>query len=1044
MWKQTLSKILLTGFFITLTVIAPVKGQDTPNERVDRVEYQSLDYRMIGPYRGGRVTAVEGLASKPSTYYMGTTGGGVWRTTDSGKNWNNITDGFLNVGSVGAVTVAPSDPNVIYVGTGSACPRGNISMGDGMYKSTDAGKTWTHIGLPEAGLIGDVIVDPKNPDRLYVAALGNIFGPNKQRGVFRSEDGGETWEKILFASDSTGAVDLAVNPSNPRVMYAAMWRAERKPWTMIDGGPEGGVWKTTDGGDTWTKLTAGLPGGTLGRIGVAVSPADPERVWVLLEGDEEKEGGFYRSDDAGKSFERINRSHKLRSRAWYYMHVHADPQDPETVYISNAGFYKSTNGGEDFKEVDTPHGDNHALWINPNDNSKMINGNDGGANVSKNGGKTWSTQRNQPTAEFYRVTVDDQFPYRVYGAQQDNSTISVPSWNPGGLTPKQHWYGVGGGESGHIAVKPQNPNIIYAGNYIGTITRLNRKTGHQRNVVAYPQLHDGTAPRNIKYRYQWNAPIRISPHDSDVLYHVSQYVHRSENGGQSWKKISPDLTTNKDAYQDIPGGPIQHDHTGVELYTTIFSFEESPLTPGVLWAGSDDGLVHISRNNGNKWTDITPEAMPEEGTVNTIDLSHHKEGRAYMAVYKYREADNHPYIFRTENYGKDWTLLTNGENGIPANHFVRVVREDPENENILYAGTEFGMYVSFDRGAHWQPFQQNLPKTPITDLQVHRGDLVVATQGRSFWIMDDLSILRELERTQAGNNTHLYKPVDGLRTQLSGFRGKGVPESPEPGAKIYYSLGHQPDSLSLEILDENKQRVELFKLNANDDLTAQKGMNRFVWDMRYPAPKVVDDAVMSLSYTGGPKAPTGSYTVRITVDGNTYEQPFSIGKDPRWTDISDRDLQAQFDLAVKIRDELTRVNDVIRGIRSARKQLKSISGLTAKSAYKVSIQQQADSLVKELTELEQELIQTKNESGQDPINYPPQIDNQFAYLYTVVNGQDTRPTEGSYRRFRDLKKKMASYYQQFENIKEDIEKFNDLLDESGVPAIIVQSAFRQQ
>jgi len=1019
-------------FLIPLSLVAQSSNQ---NIVVDSSLFKSLDYRMIGPYRGGRVTTVEGIPSKPSTYYMGTTGGGVWRTTDSGKNWKNITDGFLNVGSVGAVTVAPSDQNVIYVGTGSACPRGNISMGDGMYKSTDAGESWKHIGLPEAGLIGDVIVDPDNPDRIFVAALGDIFGPNEQRGVFRSQDGGETWENVFFASDSTGAVDLAINPSNPRVMYAAMWRTERKPWTLIDGGPEGGVWKTTDGGDTWTKLTNGLPGGTLGRIGVDVSPANPDRVWVLLEGDQEKEGGLYRSDNAGQSFERINRSHKLRSRAWYYMHVHADPRDAETVYISNAGFYKSTDGGEDFKEVDTPHGDNHALWINPNDNNTMINGNDGGANVSKNGGKTWSTQRNQPTAEFYRIAVDNQFPYRVYGAQQDNSTISVPSWNPGGLTPKQHWYGVGGGESGHIAVKPDNPDIIYAGSYIGTITRLNRETGHQRNVVAYPQLHDGTAPRNIKYRYQWNAPIRISPHNSDLLYHLSQYVHMSTDGGQSWQKISPDLTTNKAEYQDIPGGPIQHDHTGVELYTTIFSFEESPLKKGVLWAGTDDGLVHISQDNGENWNEITPEDMPTEGTVNAIDLSHHKEGRAYLAVYKYREADNNPYIFRTENYGQDWELLTDGENGIPSDHFVRVVREDPENENILYAGTEFGMYISFDRGEHWQSFQQNLPKTPITDLQVHRGDLVVATQGRSFWIMDDLSILRELEGQQIENQTHLYEPVDGLRTQLRGFGGDGVPESPQPGAKIYYSLKQQPDSLAIEILDQNQEQVKIFD---QDDLSAQEGLNRLLWDMRYPAPEVVDDAIMSLSYIGGPKAPTGKYSVRLTVDGNTYEQSFTINKDPRWTDITDDDLQAQFDLALEVRDELTSVNNTIRGIRSARKQLKSISNLVVKAGYKAEIQEQADSLIRDLTDLEQEFIQTKNESGQDPINYPPQLDNQLAYLYTVIDGQDARPKEGSYERFEDIKEELRPHYERFSELKQEISNYNTRLSKADVPPVIVQ------
>ncbi|WP_445665562.1 WD40/YVTN/BNR-like repeat-containing protein [Fodinibius sp. AD559] len=1038
MFKGSLfGKSIITVFLFCLCEVGLLFGQVNSNEVVNKQHYQSLDYRQIGPFRGGRVTAVEGISTKPSTYYMGTTGGGVWKTTDSGKKWENITDGFLNVGSVGAVTVAPSDDNVIYVGTGSACPRGNISMGDGMYKSTDAGKSWQHIGLPEAGLIGDVIVDPNDSDRIYVAALGDIFGPNEQRGVFRSEDGGETWKKVLFASDSTGAVDLAINPSNPRIMYAAMWRAERKPWTLIDGGPEGGVWKTVDGGDTWEKLNKGLPSGTLGRIGVAVSPADPDRVWVLLEGDEEKEGGLYRSEDAGQSFERINRSHKLRSRAWYYMHVHADPQDSETVYISNAGFYKSTNGGEDFKEVETPHGDNHDLWINPHDNRKMINGNDGGANVSKNGGQSWSTQRNQPTAEFYRATVDDQFPYRVYGAQQDNSTISVPSWNPGDITPKQHWYSVGGGESGHIAVKPDNPDVIFAGNYIGTITRLNRETGHQRNVVAYPQLHDGMAPRDMKYRYQWNAPIRISPHDSDVLYHASQYVHRSTNEGQSWEKISPDLTTNANEYQDIPGGPIQHDHTGVEVYTTIFSFEESPLEEGVLWAGTDDGLVHLSKNDGETWEEITPNSMPEEGTVNTIDLSHHKDGRAYMAVYKYRENDNTPYIFRTENYGQDWELLTGSQNGIPDDHFVRAVREDPHNENILYAGTEFGMYISFDRGGHWQSFQQNLPKTPITDLQVHRDDLVVATQGRSFWIMDDISVLQELENEPITNTPYLFTPVNGLRTQLGEFGGHGVPESPSPGAKIYYNLNGEPDSLSIEILDENKQTIKTFKQEQHENVTANTGLNRFVWDMKYPAPDVVDDAVMSLSYTGGPKAPTGTYSVRLTVDGDTYEKPFSIEKDRRWDDITDSDLQAQFDLAIKVRDELTKVNSVIRGIRSARKQLKNTANLIAEAEYEINSQSSVDSLIKDLTELEEELIQTKNESSQDPINYPPQLDNQLAYLYTVVNGQDARPTEGSYERFKDVKTQLQPHYDQFSELKKEIAKYNTHLDKADIPSVII-------
>jgi len=1038
MYRKMVGEIWKVLFLSLLILVGTLPAAAQDISRSNQQWSEAFSYRLIGPFRGGRVTAVEGVQTKPSTFYMGTTGGGVWVTENNGEDWKNITDGFLNVGSVGAVTVAPSDPNVIYVGSGSACPRGNISMGDGMYKSTDAGKTWQHKGLPDAGLIGDVIVDPKNPDRIFVAALGNIFGPNPERGVYRSTDGGNNWEKILYAGEKTGAVDIAMNPENPRILYAAMWRAERKPWTLIDGGDEGGVWKSTDGGDSWTKLDGGLPEGVLGRIGVDVSPANPDRVWVLVETDEEKEGGLYRSDDGGETFKRINREHKLRARAWYYNHVHADPNDPETVYISNAGFYKSTDGGESFESISTPHSDNHDLWINPNNSSIMINGNDGGANVSVDGAKSWSTQLNQPTAEFYRATVDNQFPYRVYGAQQDNTTISVPSRNPGGITPKQHWFEVGGGESGHIAVDPRDPDIIYAGNYIGIITRMDREKGHSRNVVAYPQLHDGTAPRDIKYRYQWNAPIRISPHDPDVLYHTSQYVHRSTDGGQSWEVISPDLTTNNDAYHDIPGGPVQHDHTGVELYTTVFAFEESPHKAGELWAGSDDGRVHISRDNGENWNEITPDQMPEEGTVNMIDLSSHQPGRAYMAVYKYRESDFRPYIFRTDNYGQDWELLTTGSNGIPGHHFTRVVREDPGNENILYAGTEHGMYISFDAGANWMPFQQNLPVTPITDLQIHRDDLVVATQGRSFWVLDDLSVLRQVEKEGRSDKIILYEPPTALRTQLSGFRGDRAPENPSQGARIYYRLPVESDSVDIEILDSRGEKVYSVKKEGN------AGLNKAEWDLTYPEPEVVDDAVMSLSYTGGPSAPTGLYTVRLTSGDLTMEKNLEVAKDPRWTDISDADLQAQFDLSIEIRDELTKVNDAIRSIRSAREQLKDGSKLAVEAGYDAKLKTKADSLVGKLTELEHMLIQTQNETGQDPINYPPKLDNQIAYLYTVVHGQDARPTEGSYERFEDLMEEAQIHYRRLDTLKKEIEAYNRIAKEAGVPNVIVMPEKNQQ
>ena len=1041
-----LSALVFGGWMIQ-PASSHAQADDDPNVVYDPALFGAMKYRMIGPYRGGRATAVAGIPEQPYTFYMGSTGGGVWKTDDAGTSWRNVSDGTFKAGSIGAVAVAPSDPNVVYVGTGSAAPRGNISPGVGMYKSTDAGATWTAAGLEKAGQIGKIAIHPDDPDRVYVAALGTIFGPNPERGVFRSDDGGATWDHVLSISDSTGAIDLAVDPNNPRILYAGMWRVERKPWTLIDGSTEGGVYKSTDGGDSWRRLEGGLPGGLLGKVGVAVSPANSNRVWVLQATADEKKGGLYRSDNGGRSFTRSNREHNLRQRAWYYTYVIADPQDENTVYVLNTGFYKSIDGGKTFERIRVPHGDNHGLWVNPHDTDIMINSNDGGANVSLTGGRSWSSQRNQPTSEFYRVTVDNQFPYRVYGAQQDNSTITVPSTSPGGITPTQHWYAVGGGESGHIAVDPRNPDLIYAGTYIGQITRLDRERGHQRNVTAYPQMHDGTAGRDIRYRFQWNAPIRLSPHNPDVLYHTSQYVHRTTDGGQTWETISPDLTTNNDAYQDIPGGPIQHDHTGVELYTTIFAFEESPHAAGELWVGTDDGRVHLSRDNGATWQEITPPDMPEEGTVNTIDLSAHAPGRAFVAVYKYREADFRPYLFRTDDYGQSWDRLTDGDNGIPDDHFVRVVREDPDRRGLLYAGTEFGLYVSFDDGAHWQSLQLNLPVTPITDMVVHEQDLVVATQGRSFWILDDLTPLHQLTDAVAGAAMHLFAPRPAYRTQLRGFGGPNAPESRPNGAVIYFNFAEKPDTaatVTLEILDEDNAVVRTFSTKPDEDknegtLAVKKGMNRFVWDLNYPAPDLVEGAVMSLAYTGGPKAATGDYSVRLTSGEHTQTQAFAVKKDPRWP-YSDEDLQVQFDLTMAVLATLNETHAAIRTIRSVREQTKALADRAVKAGHTETLKTAARELGEKLTALEDKLIQTRSESSQDPINYPSMIDDQIAYLYTVVNFQDARPTAGSYERFDDLKAELQPHLDALQSIlSTDLAAFNALLEQEGVSHIVVPS-----
>lgn len=1013
---------------------------------LDESLLEGLQYRCIGPHRGGRVTAVEGIPSRPFTFFMGSTGGGVWKTTDAGTSWQNISDKYFEAGSIGAIAVAPSDPNVIYVGTGSADPRGNVSAGCGLYRSTDGGDTWQSIGLRSAGQVAKIVVHPQNPSLVYAAVLGNVFGPSPERGVYRSTDGGNSWQQQLFISDRTGAIELVMDPNNARILYAGMWTAERKPWTIIDGSDEGGVWKSTDGGDTWTQLTNGLPTGLVGRIGMAVSPQNSKRIWVLQEAKEETKGGLYVSEDGGESWERINRKHDYRQRAWYYSRIYADPQDEFTLYLCNVGFYKSIDGGLNFTRVRTPHGDNHALWINPDNPNIMVQANDGGANVSLNGGKTWSTQYNQPTAEFYRVTVDNQFPYRVYGAQQDNSTISVPSRSEADLVPEQYWYSVGGGESGHIAVDPRDPNLIYAGNYIGQITRRENALGHQRNIVAYPQMHDGTAPRDIVYRFQWNAPIRISPHNPDVVYHCSQFVHRSEDGGRTWEVISPDLTTNKDAYQDIPGGPIQHDHTGVELYTTIFAFEESPQRAGELWAGSDDGQVHLSRDGGKNWVNITPKQMPAEGTVNTIELSAHAPGRAFLAVYKYRENDFRPYIFLTNDHGKNWRLLTTGQNGIPERHFVRVVREDPFRKGLLYAGTEFGMYVSFDEGKNWQSFQLNLPVTPITDMVIKNKDLVVATQGRSFWILDDLSPLHEANPAAWKQSPYLFSPAKAYRTQLGNFRGQAAPDPAPVGALIYFYLDRETaleKTVRLSVIDPEGQVRRVFSSTPKpaakeEKLKIRSGLNRFEWDLKYEPLDKQPGSVFSLANTGGIRAPTGEHRVRLEIDGQRQEQPLVLAKDPRWSQ-SDADLKAQYELSMQIKALFDRCHAAIGGLRSVRTQLESLKKSRQNKDYGEAIADRSDQIIEQLNDLERELIQTQSESGQDPINYPSQIDDQIAYLYSVINAQDDRPNSGAYRRYQDLKASLQPKLDRLDGILAgEVKRLNEFLKERTISLISVE------
>ncbi len=1041
--KQTTSMKGLHQLVIVFLIYLPGLGfsQGGTDQGFDSKWIEPLEYRSVGPTRGGRVTAITGISSQPFTFYMGSTGGGVWRTFDAGQSWDCISDGQIKAGSIGAVEVAPSDPHVIYVGTGSACPRGNISSGIGMYKSWDEGKTWKHIGLDHAGQIGKIIIHPQNPNIAYVAALGNIFAPNSERGVFRTLDGGETWEKVLYISDTTGVVDMVMHPRNPNILYAASWRAERKPWTLIDGGMEGGIWQSRDGGKNWTKLKGGLPEGLLGRIGLAISPVNPNRIWALIQAAEEEKGGLYRSDDGGESWKRINRDHKLRQRGWYYSHITADPKDEHTIYASNTGFYKSIDGGKSFDtRIATPHGDNHGVWINPENTDIMINCNDGGANVSLNGGKTWSTQLNQPTSEFYRVTVDNQFPYRLYAGQQDNSTISVPGYAIPDITDTQHWMEVGGGECADVAVDPRHPHIVYASSYSGELTYRNLQTGFTRQLTAYPHYTEGTAQRKLKYRWQWNYPIFVSHHNPDEIYQGSNYVMKSTNKGETWEIVSPDLTRKLDQYHDIPGGPIQHDATGVEVYSSIFALKESPQTPGLIWVGSDDGLVHLTRDGGGQWENITPEQMPREGTVNKIELSTHDPARAFLAVYNYRYGDTNPYVYRTNDYGKNWKLLTDGQNGIPEGHFVRAIAEDPQRKGLLYAGTEFGMYISFDDGEHWKSFQLNLPHTPITDLEVHQKDLVISTQGRAFWILEDLTLLHQLNDEVMDSDAYLFKPRDTYRTNTGGRDGRP--------AKLFFYLSEEMEEseVSVAILDENDQHIIRWSTDPDTSdhekkLEVSTGVNHMKWDLRYPGPEMVEEFVAMVFSAGrepGPKAIPGKYKIQLSVDDQVLEQDFLVLPDPRWNDITKEDYQEQFDMAQDLIHWIDESQDWLRKIRAIKTQVADIANRAVKAGHSEKISAQAKAIHDALTKVEQQLFQEKIETSQDEINYPRVFSNHIARLYRVVVDDDHRPTGGMKERYRDLQEHYKTIIKPLEEIQlTHLKQFNELLEQENVARIII-------
>ncbi|MEE4298208.1 MAG: hypothetical protein V2J24_02100 [Pseudomonadales bacterium] len=1000
-------RILLATMLIALAVAA----QADIDRSTIPAHLKALEWREVGPYRGGRSAAVVGIPSDRDTYYMGATGGGVWKTADGGAHWHNVSDGYFG-GSAGAVAVSEWDPNVVYVGLGEKTVRGNVSPGDGLWKSTDAGDSWTRLGLEDTQHIARIRIHPRDPDLVYVAAMGHLFGPNDERGVFRSRDGGESWEQVLFVNEDAGAVDLVMDPTNPRILYASFWRVRRTPYSLESGGEGSGLWKSTDGGDSWALLSEneGFPQAPLGIIGITVSPTDNRNLYAIVEAEE---GGVLRSRDGGESWTRVNDDRDLRQRAWYYSRIYADPADAEALYVLNVRFHRSKDGGKSFSEIDTPHGDNHDLWIDPADPLRMIQSNDGGANVSDDGGGTWSTQANQPTAQMYRVSTDNAFPYRLLGGQQDNSAVRIRSRSlRGSVIGTRDWEPTAGGESGHIVAKPDDPEIVVGGSYGGYLRLIDHRTGIQRALDVWPDNPMGWAAADIKHRFQWNFPIAFSKHDPDVLFVAAERVFRSDDLGRSWRAISPDLTRNDLSRMGSSGGPITKDNTSIEYYGTVFALAESQHEAGVMWAGSDDGRIHLTRDGGESWADVTPRRMPEWAMINSVEIDPFEPGGVYVAATRYKSDDFQPILFRTTDWGRRWTRI---DDGIPDTHFTRVVRADPVRRGLLFAGTEFGLYHSLDDGDSWAPLQLDLPLVPITDLLVKDDDLVAATQGRGYWILDDLSVLRQLE----GDDTalRLYEPGTTYRLSAGGRADDAgaAGTNPHPGVTIYYALEEALDEdaeLALAVFEEGaeepiwtwtREPAEADENGAGgrngaprtDVLTAEAGLNRHVWDLRYPGMSRFDDLILWSDMREGPMAVPGTYRLRLSVGDAMQETTFEVLPDPRSTSTG-ADYTAQFDFVMEARDLLSRTHDEIVRIRSVREQLEAIEDRLddeqGEDAADAPVLEEIEAFLARITAIEEALYQTKNQSRQDPLNYPIRLNNKLTSLMRGVAAGDAAPT----------------------------------------------------
>ena len=1000
------------------------KKQNTT--KIDPKLHESVQYRSIGPFRGGRSAAAVGVPNQSKVFYFGATGGGVWKTTDGGVTYKNISDGYFG-GSIGSVAVAPSDPNVLYVGGGEVTVRGNVSSGKGVWKSVDAGSTWTYSGLPNSRHIPRMVIHPQNPDIVYAAVLGDLYKPNNDRGVYKSIDGGKSWKKILFSDVQAGAVELVMDPSNPRHLYASTWRIQRTPYSLSSGGEGSALWKSTDSGATWKEISKnkGYAKGTLGIIGVTVSPVNANRVWSIVENKEE--GGVYRSDDGGESWKHVNESRSLRQRAWYYTKIYADTQDEDGVYVMNVSYHKSTNGGKTFSSHNAPHGDHHDLWIAPEDNQRMIIADDGGAQVSYDGGTTWSTYHNQPTAQFYRVTTDNAFPYRIYVAQQDNSTIRVKHRSSGRYIDESDWESTAGGESAHIAIDPTNNEIVYGGSYDGFLTRVNHAKNSVRGINVWPDNPMGHGAEGMRYRFQWNFPILFSKHNPKRLYTFSNQVHVTESEGQEWKIISPDLTRNDPTKLKTSGGPITQDNTSVEYYCTIFAADESPLKEGLLWIGSDDGLIHLTQDGGENWSNITPKQLPEWTMINSIEPSPFDPGTCYVAGTRYKLGDYTPYLYKTTDYGVTWKTITKG---IAKEDFTRVVRADPKQKGLLYAGTEHGIYVSYDDGTSWSSFQKNLPIVPITDLTIKNNSLIVATQGRSIWILDNLTVLHQLQPDSRNAQTLLFKPKESYRTKGRGGKSSLTAGTNLPnGVIVHYFLKNydaEKDTVELQFQSEDGAVIKTYSTkDKKNKLEVKAGGNEFVWDTRYDGAEKLEGMIFWSASFSGAKAVPGSYKVRLAVNGKEQTQDFTILPDPR-SESSVADMQKQFDFVNEVNQTVDKAHKAIKNMREIRSKLKDFVKQNQSDSTATKLVAQAKTIQEDLLEVEKTLYQTQNRSNQDPLNFPIRLTNKLGHLNRLLTIDDFPPTNQDLAVKEELTAAVEVAMERYQQlIDSDVASFNE-------------------